>query len=117
MLGRVAGVFRRHPFLATGFALASLLTLLFAARSVMFMIYWADPRHQDQAIAGWMTPRYVAVSWQVPPEVVGDALGVARPAPGERRTLDEIAEQEGIPLAELARRLEAAIAAHRGTGQ
>lgn len=33
-----------------------------------------DPAHQDQDLAAWMTPRYVAQSYKLPPNVLGPAL-------------------------------------------
>lgn len=112
-LARLLAAGRRQPVLALAFVAALLLTVLFAARTVLFAVYWADPEHRDHAIEGWMTPRYVAHSWALPPAVLRDALG---PLPDRRRpTLDAIAEAQGIPLEALVARVEAAIAAHRAS--
>ncbi len=51
-----------------------------------------------------MTPRYVALSWDVPPEDIIGALSITR---------DELAKERGIPVETLAADLEAAIAAFR----
>lgn len=109
---RLLTVFRTHPFLSAGLTLALAATLFFAVRAAMFAVYWADPAHRDQPIQGWMTPRYVAMSWDLPPEVLREALGPAMPEPGERRTLAEIAADTGIPLPRLAEQIEAAAEAH-----
>jgi hypothetical protein len=59
-----------------------------------------------------MTPGYVAASWHVPNDVMRAALGpLARP--GERKTLDQIAAENGLSLPELTARIEAAIAVYR----
>jgi hypothetical protein len=60
-------------------AFAAFLTLLciaffFAFKVNAAEVYWNDPRHQDQPLAAWMTPRYVAQSYNIPPEVIGCAL-------------------------------------------
>ena len=112
-MARVGRILRRHPLLFAAFVLATVLTLFLAGRAVMFAVYWADPDHRDQAIEGWMTPRYVARSWDLPPEALQDALGRAIPPPGERSTLAEIAAASGIPLPVLAARIVAAAEAHR----
>ncbi len=112
---RLLAAWRRHKLLATAFAAALLLTLFFAIRTAVFAVYWSDPAHRDQVLEGWMTPRYVAHSWRVPPEVMEAAVGET---PARRRpTLDAIAEHQGVPLADLTARLEAAIAAHRAAAE
>jgi hypothetical protein len=111
---RLAGAVARAPILSALFALALLGTALFGLRATVSTLRWADPARQDQEIAGWMTPRYVARSWDVPPELVAAALGLQQDGTGRRATLQEIAEARGLPLAALVSALEAAIADHRG---
>jgi hypothetical protein len=108
-------VWRRHRVLVSCFVLALLLTLFFLVRMVMFSIYWADPAHRDQSLSGWMTPRYVQMSWHVPPDVIQKAIGL--PDRGGHQSLEQIAESQGVPLDELIAKLEAAIAASRGAAQ
>jgi hypothetical protein len=113
---RLARLWRSHRALVVAFALALALTLVFAARALVFAVYWADPAHRDRAIEGWMTPRYIAHSWDLPPATVGAALGLAPGAgraDGARLTLEEIAEARGTSVAALAAAIEAAAAAHR----
>ena len=63
--------FWRHQRVASLiFVVASLAAAFFAVRLVAAWIYWSDPTHRDAAIEGWMTPGYVAQSWDVPREVV-----------------------------------------------
>ncbi len=81
----------------------------------LFTLYWANPAHREQPLAGWMTLHYVAHSWHVPPETVITAARVPRPPDGGRpphpRTLEEIARAQGISLDQLIARLQKAIAA------
>ena len=93
MIGRL---WREHRLVFLAFVAALALTALFTIRAAVFAVYWTDPAHRDQAIEGWMTPRYVAHSWDLPRDVVGEALGLdpgggprvresgpgRRPAPG-----------------------------------
>jgi hypothetical protein len=109
MLGRV---WRQQRGLAIGFLVAVAVTLFFLVRTVTFAIYWADPARQDQGIEGWMPLRYVARSWDVPPEVLGEALGLA-PQPGARLTVEAAARAEGRDVEAVAADLRAAIEAFR----
>ncbi len=106
-------LWRDHRLLLAGFVLALAVMLFFAVRSVMFWVYWADPAHREEPIAGWMTPRYVSHSWSIPPEVLRDALAV--PAETKRLTIDALAEARGVPTEEIIRQIEEIIAAHRAT--
>jgi hypothetical protein len=117
MIAGIRTAVRTHPYLSASFALALALTLFFAIRAATFALYWADPAHRNQPIAGWMTPRYVAHSWALPPKVLRAALGPAAPEPGDRRTLADLARDTGIPLETLIADLEAAAAAHRASEQ
>jgi len=102
------------PIATAGLGIALLALIFFSVRLVVFTIYWSDPAHRDEEIAGWMSPRYIANSWHVPPEVVGDALGLAGEAP-RRVTLNSIAAEHGTSVAALTAELETAIAAFRET--
>ncbi|MGR3291456.1 MAG: hypothetical protein ACU0C9_09720 [Paracoccaceae bacterium] len=101
---RLKDAWRRRPILTTGFVLAVVLTGIFAFRSVAMMVYWTDPDHRDQTIQGWMTPRFVAQSWHLPPDVMLEALQVDK-MPGRRQALRDIAAAQGISLQELAERI------------
>jgi hypothetical protein len=101
----------RHRWLLVGFCAAAALAILFAVRAVISMQDW--PEHADEDIEGWMTPRYVALSWDVPPEVIVGALSIPRDGTGRRITLEELAKDRGVPVDTLAADLEAAIVAYR----
>ncbi len=116
LMRRLASALRRHPVLFPAFGLALAVFLVFAVRSTMFAVYWADPAHRDQQIEGWMTPAYVSHSWHVPREVMEAAIGSDGPKlKGGKPTLDRIAREEGVPTADLIARIETAIATHRDT--
>ncbi|WP_116556489.1 hypothetical protein [Pararhodobacter oceanensis] len=95
-----------------GFASALALTLFFAVRLIMGAIYWNDPSKIDQTPAGWMPVGYVARSWEIPRDVLIDALDLAS-MPRRRRTLEHIAEDRGIPLDTLVTEIMAVIEHHR----
>lgn len=105
-------IWRHHPWLSSLFILAALATIMFAVRSVVLMVYWADPSHRDRALEPWMTPRYVVNSWQVPPEVVAGVLGQDLTS-GRHQTLSKIARDQGLSIEELNSRLIDAATAYR----
>ncbi|WP_157966215.1 hypothetical protein [Oceanibium sediminis] len=104
---------RRHRLLVLAFLLAAAVTVFFGVRMTVRALYWSDPAHSDQAVAGWMTPRYVARSWDVPPEVIAEALGVPLERPRRPLTLEDIASAQGESVEAVAARVEAAIDAYR----
>lgn len=102
---------RNWPLIAA-FGVALCATLFFAVRMAVSAIYWSDPDHRDQPLAAWMTPRYIAHSHRVPPDLVASVLGIDAENPPRRTTLKEIAAERGVPVRELIEALEAAIAVH-----
>jgi len=85
----------------------------FLVRITAFWIYWSDPAHRDVEIAAWMTPGYVAHSWQVPVKVVADAVHISFPSPQGPRSLEDIAAEQGVPLDELMQAAKTAITEFR----
>lgn len=108
------GIWRQHRVLMSALVIAALLTVFFAVRSVMFTIYWADPAHRDQALAGWMTPGHVLNSWNIDQNVMLAAIGPAA-QPGKPQTLKEIAKLQNETLETLIARIETAIVADRAS--
>lgn len=93
------------------FAASSIAALWFGVSAVLDLIYFNDPRHKDEALKGWMTPRYVVMSYELPRGVVADALGLSE---GQGRVrLKKLAEDQGLTLQELTERVRAAADAHR----
>ena len=106
---------KQHKALSLAFALAIIATLVFGARLTASMIYWSDPEHIDQPLAGWMTPRYLSKSWGVPPDVVATALTLERSGGEGRKTLAQIARQKDQDLDTLILDVTSAIEAFRNT--
>lgn len=89
-----------HKALMLAFGLALCVTVFFGVRLALFSLYWADPAHHRQALQDWMTPRYVAYSYHLPPEDVMRALsGGAEVA--RRPTLGDLSEITGQSLEEM----------------
>jgi hypothetical protein len=116
-VSRLAHLWRHHRVLLVAAATALAFTLFFAVRVAVFAIYWSDPAHRDQAVAGWMTPRYIAHSWQVPPSVVADALQLAPARTGRPPTLESIAAARGVAVEDLSAEVQAAIVRYRAANE
>jgi hypothetical protein len=102
---------RSHPVIASVMALALVAALAFGGLAISRALSFRD-LPTDPPIAGWMTPAFVARSWQLPPEMMMQAID-GSPGEGRRLTLDAIAAERGLPLADLVTRIEEAIAEHR----
>ncbi len=105
-------MWRAAPVATVVLAVALAATVFFGLRTARHWVYWNDPAHRDQAVAGWMTPGYIAHSWQVPREVVTQAIGLERRPEGPRN-LDRLAQNQGRSVDDLIVEIEAAIAAFR----
>lgn len=116
MLTAARNLWRKHRFLFLAFITALVVTAFFAARLLVFSLYWSDPAHHDQPVEGWMTPRYVAHSYQLPSEVVRDVLELDA-VDGEPRTLAEITETSDLTLEEIQRRIDETVRSRQGSGQ
>ena len=100
----------------SGFCCGSGGDEFFAVRLLIFTIYWSSPAHQNQPLEGWMTPRYVAHSYDIPPELVRDALNL-EPGVRKRQTLSEIARNSGLTLQEMGQRINNVAETHHGKAQ
>jgi len=110
MIGTLKRLWANHPRLLLAFLLASTLSLFFAGRLIVSAAYWAG--HRQEAVQPWMTVGYVGRSWGVDPRQIDAVAGL--PAPdGHPLTLEDIARQRGVPVAEVVAQVEAAIAALR----
>lgn len=109
---RLKRLWRSAPLLTVAGGVALCLVLVFAVRVGIALLHWQSVP-TDPALAGWMTPRYVAFSWDVPPEVIQQALPLAPDGSGRRVTLAELAKSLDVPLTQVLDDLRAAIAAHR----
>ncbi len=112
----IAHLWAHHRALFVTFTLALLVTVIFAVRSVVFVVYWSDPAHRNQPLEAWMTPRYVAQSYDVPVEVVAEMLAVAHQRQF-RPTLRRLARQNGTDLDALKAKLLRDIAIYKSANQ
>ncbi|WP_424940057.1 hypothetical protein [Aliiroseovarius sp. S253] len=114
MIASLRRMWTAAPFATVVLLVALAASAVFGVRTIGNWVYWNDPDHIDQPMAGWMTPHYVAHSWDVPRKVMIEALAMNDKDP-KGHNLKHLAEAQGIPLEELIARIEAAIEAHRVT--
>ncbi len=95
-------------------ALALVIALVFAVRLALHVLHWNNAA--ATLPEPWMTPRYVAHSWRIPPQEIRTALGI----PDElvrRQTLKDIARQQGRSVEEVIADLSAFLLARKDAGQ
>ena len=105
----------RHPLLVLAFLLASLGASFFAGRIVWNAVYWAQ--HRQEPVQPWMTVGYVGRSWGVKPREIDARAGLPMPENGHPLTLQQIADQRGVPVAEVIAQVEATLADMRAETQ
>ncbi|MBN2630403.1 MAG: hypothetical protein JXR75_07670 [Rhodobacteraceae bacterium] len=101
---------RRHPILTLTFALALALTLFFAVRFGVQVVYWSNPEHRNQQVQPWMTVGYIGKSWGLPAREIDALAGLPSPERGRPFTLEQIARDRGVPVAEVIAQVESALA-------
>lgn len=115
MLNRIKTLWTHHRIPFVVFVTLLCVACYFAFNAIAAAIYWNDPRHQDQALAAWMTPRYVGQSYNIPPEVLGPALFLEPGEPPKRLRLEDIAADNGVTLDTLQQRITEATTEFRAS--
>jgi hypothetical protein len=105
--------FIRHNWVLVLLTLATLLIIVwFGSRLVLEFIYFNDPNNVDVDLKGWMTPRFIVLTYDLPRPFVFDILELPETAQGGPH-LGIIAEELGVSLDELTQRVRTAAAAFR----
>lgn len=104
-------LWQTHRIAVLAFALALGALGYFGVKTLSSAIYWMDPAHQDQPLAGWMTPRYIGQSYKLPRDIVLDVLMMDPEAPPRRISISDIATQNDMTMDQLQDRLDAAVRA------
>jgi hypothetical protein len=100
--------FKRHPVLSTSFLIALALTLFFVTRLLVHLLTWEG--HLHEPIKPWMTIGYVGHSWGLNPKVIDERAGLPLPVNGRPFTLQEIADDRGVPVEDIIKQVEDAVA-------
>lgn len=76
-------------------------------------IYFNNPKHQDEALKDWMTPRYIVLSYDIPREIVADALDLDDSDRGKRISLKDIAKAQNLTIEQLTEKIQKVAQAYR----
>lgn len=98
----------RHPVLLSAFVLAAALSVFLTGRIVVKTVYWAT--HSEAEIAPWMTIGYIGRSWGLDPREIDSRAGLPLPERGRALTLEEIARERGVPVADIVSLVRATVA-------
>ncbi len=99
---------RRHPWLTAAF-------LVFAALALWLLVETLDHARgwhgaPEEEVRPWMTVGYVGRSWDLNPRAIDGIAGLPLPEEaGRPLTLQEIADQRGVPVEEIVALVEEAI--------
>lgn len=105
-MAKIANFLRQNAILALAFVALLAIAVFFGARAIDDTRRW-DP-DRPVAIAPWMTNRYIAMTWRVPPRVMDQDLGLPRTRGGPM-SLSAIAEERGIAPEVLVTEVESAL--------
>ena len=108
MKSGLINLWQNHKLLLLAFTLAAAVTVMFAIRMVVFSLYWGNPDHQNQALEGWMTPRYVAFSYGLDAAELEQVLGID-PTTVSRVHLRDLLKDQGVTLIDLQSRLDSVV--------
>lgn len=112
MITSLKRLWRTAPWPTAVLALSVVVAAIFAVRLIAHSVYWNDPRHHAQDVEGWMTPGYIARSWDMPRKAFMEAIDVPqKPKDGKPYTLSQLAEMQGVPEAELIAQAQATVEA------
>jgi hypothetical protein len=120
-VSRMRRMFRLHPYLTTAFVLSSLAALAFLIDFILGVMAW-ERGGPARDIKPWMTVGLVARNWDLDPREVDARAGLPLPVDGRPFTLQEIADDRGVPVGQIIALLadtlrEMKRAEHRGGGQ
>jgi hypothetical protein len=96
---------RRPRWLIAAFGLALILFIAFALHALWVVTHLGPSPGPVQA---WMTPGYIMRTYDIPPEVMAQTLGLD-PGSARGKTLEEIAATQGVPLDALLASVQAMV--------
>ena len=111
MLAKYKHFWHVAPIATALLSISIILLVVFTLRLTVFFLRPPPPR--DMTIQPWMTPGFVAHSWHVPPDVMAAVLQIDASKGGRMQNLDHLATERGIPVEELIKTIESAIAEFR----
>lgn len=101
-----------NKLLVLGFLVSVIVVIFLTSTKLKDAIYFNDPAHKDVQLEAWMTPRYVALSYDLPREVMMDLINIDDKTKIPRR-MDHLAEMIGLSLGDMAVKVRQAAISYR----
>lgn len=99
-------IWKRNPILSLAFVLAVAACLFFTGRATLFAVnLWF---RSEKPVAGWMTPRYIALAYGLEGEELARILDTIT-RDDARKPLYRIADNADVPVETLIAEVQAAI--------
>ncbi|MFN3824708.1 MAG: hypothetical protein ACK4GW_09705 [Pseudorhodobacter sp.] len=95
----------RGRWVRIALAIAAGLTVLFLLRAIFYATIWYESDPRSHPVEAWMTPRYIVRTYDLPPALVAESLGIGQ-GESPRKPLADIAEQQGVPVETLILAIE-----------
>ncbi len=99
-------LWRKSPALTLAFALALAATLFFGGRAILFAVTLSY--RAEQPVAGWMTPRYIARTYDIDRDDLKVILSTTD-RDDLRQPLYTIAREQGVSVIDLIDAVQAAV--------
>ena len=112
---KMVSFLRQNWIVVSILLVACAVAIWIGANVVLDFIYFNDPRHQDEILKGWMTPRYIVMSYDLPRGVVMDMLDIGSEDKHGMR-LRDVAQNMGVTLEELTQIVRDGAAKYRAAG-
>ena len=111
----IAAFVKRNLAVLGVFLVALTILLWFTSRMVLDAVYFSDPRHRNEPLKGWMTPRYIAMSYDVPRSTILSMLELS-PEEAHRLRARDVAARMEVSLDELNQMISTAVETYRRDG-
>lgn len=97
---RVQKFLRQNWMLLSVLLGAAIIAAWFIIHALLQFVWFHDPEHVDVELRGWMTPRYIVKTYDLPRPLVLETLQLD-PESHRPKTLKDIAADLGMTLPEL----------------
>jgi hypothetical protein len=97
-------MFRLHPYLSIAFLVSSVAAIAFLIDVASGLMGWDGGR--PGPVRPWMTVGIIAESWGLDPREIDAQAGLPLPVDGRPFTLQDIADDRGVPVEEIIRLVE-----------
>ena len=112
MNSKLSHFIRSNVLLVTLTVITLCFILWFGSRFVLDFIYFHDPNNVDVELKGWMTPRFIVLTYDLPRPFVFDLLELGT-GDDKGQRLGAVAKEMDVSLEELTQKVRDAAADYR----